>query len=246
MRPFFLAVLLLLTGAPAAAATPGQLSALDAQMAQRADPATARALDAALTQALQAAPQDYALLWRAARMKAWLADGAEGKAKQALGKEAWTLGDRAVAADPTRVEGHYWAAAGVGTYAQGLGVVSALGQGVEGKFNARLDKALAIDPDYERGSPRIAKGRYHYELPWPKRDLGASARLLREAAERHPENLRAHLYLAETLLKQDKPKEAQASIAKVLQGSVTYDPAEGRRIQALAAPVAAKIEKELK
>ena len=244
MRPIFLAVLLL-TGA-AGAATPEALASLDSQMARREDPATARALDAALTAALQAAPEDFELLWRAARMKAWLADGAQGKAKQELGKEAWALGDRAVKARPERVEGHYWAAAGVGTYAQGLGVVSALGPGVEGKFNARLDRALALDAHHARGGPLLAKGRYHFELPWPKRDLSASARLLRQAAERHPENLRAHLYLAETLLKQDKLQEAKASIDKVLQGSVTYDPAEGRRIQALAAPVAAQIEKELK
>jgi len=170
----------------------------------------------------------------------------DGRMKKVLGKQGWDVCERGVKLAPQRVECHYFAAGGIGTYSQGVGIMKALKDGLEGKFNERLDVAIKIDGFYERGSPLVAKGRYHYELPWPKRDLKESAKLYEKVIAKFPENLRAHYYLAETLLADDKAEKAKEAILKVKQGSVAYDPADGRRVQEWAKKVEADIEEELK
>ncbi|MGZ3458676.1 MAG: hypothetical protein ACXU86_09235 [Archangium sp.] len=246
MRSISLA-LILLVSLPALAATPAELSSWDALYDRRGDAAAVKQLDEALTRALQATPEDYEVLWRAARIRNWQADGAtDSKLKKTLGKQTWELGDRARKAAPERVEGQYFAALGIGAYSQAVGILTALGEGLEGKYNERLDAALKLDPMYERGGPLLAKGRYYYELPWPKRDLKKSASLFQKAIAKHPEQLRAWLYLAETLRADGEEKQAHEAILKVSQGSIGYDPAEGQRVQGWSKKVQADIEEALK
>lgn len=247
MRLILLA-LSLLVALPAPAATPEVLASLDALFARRAEAAAAvKEAEALLKKELQAAPDDYELIWRSARLSSWQADGAgDSRLKKVLGKQAWDTCERGVKLAPERVECQYFAAAGIGSYSQAVGIMKALQEGLEGKFNERLDAAIRINPGFERGGPWVVKGRYHYELPWPKRSLSESTKLLEKVVAKFPENLRAHYYLAETLLADDKPEKAREAILKVKQGSVEYDPAEGRLIQAWAKKVEAEIEEELK
>ncbi len=245
MRLILLALCVLLS-APALAAAPEILATLDGLSARRSEAAAIKEQEALLKKELEAAPDDYELLWRKARLLVWQADGAsDSRYKKAVGKQAWDVCERAVKLAPQRVECQYYAAGGIGTYSQGVGILKALKDGLESKFNERLDAAIKIDPHFEQGAPLLAKGRYHYELPWPKRDLGESAKLYQKVIAQFPENLRAHYYLAETLLADDKPEKAREAILKVKQGSVAYDPPEGRRIQEWAKKVEAKIAEEL-
>lgn len=237
----------LLWALPVEAAEPALLEQLDALFSRRDDAEAVRALETGLKDGLAAAPDDFDLAWRKARILQWQADGAtEKKLKMVLGKQTWEAGDKAAKLQPARVEGHYFAACGIGSYSQAVGIMKALSDGLEGKFNERLDTALKIDPTYESGGPWLVKGRYFYELPWPKRDLGKSAEYYQKAIARFPQSLRAHYYLAETLLKDGKAKDASAAIEKVKQGSTTYNPAEGQRVQQWAKKVDADIQEELK
>ncbi|MFY0578810.1 tetratricopeptide repeat protein [Cystobacter fuscus] len=245
MRSLALALVLLMA-LPGLAATPEELSAMDALYAKRADGAVVKQLGETLNKALQAAPEDFELLWRSARLLQWQADGAaDSKVKKSFGKQAWEMGDRARKAAPGRVEGHYFSAAGIGSYSQAVGILTALGEGLEGKYNERLDTAIKLDPQYDFGAPLLIKGRYYYELPWPKRDLKKSAALYQKVLAAHPGNLRAWMFLADTLLAQGEEKQAHEAILKVFQGSVAYDPAEGQRVQAQAKEVRARIEEKL-
>ena len=219
---------------------------LDALYAKRDTPAELKELKKATDEAVSQYPQDYGVLWRASRTYYWLADGATGDQKTNYGKQSWDLGERAVKLKPDAVEGNYYTAIGLGMYSQGVGILSALSQGLEGKFNDRLDVALKKDPAFDHAGPLIAKGRYYYELPWPKRDMRKSIATLIKATETDPKALRAWLYLAESQLKDDKVKAAQGSIQKVLEGSVDYNPPEGRRIKERAKPVKAEIDEKLK
>ncbi|RKG92132.1 hypothetical protein D7V88_07170 [Corallococcus terminator] len=242
-----LLALWVLAALPAQAAEPALLTQLDALFDKRNDAESVKALETGLRDALKAAPEDFDLVWRKARILQWQADGATSeKLKKVLGKQTWEEGDKAAKLQPSRVEGHYYAACGIGSYSQAVGIMKALGDGLEGKFNERLDTALKLDPGYDFGGPWLVKGRYFYELPWPKRDLKKSVSYYEKAIAKYPQSLRAYYYLAETLLKDGKAKEASAAIEKVKQGSTAYSLAEAQRVQQWAKKVDADIQEELK
>jgi hypothetical protein len=242
MRPILLALFVLLA-LPAQALTPEELSALDARYARRAEPAVVKQLVEELEAALAATPEDFELVWRLARVRHWQAEQTrDAKQKQLLGQQTWELGERARKLRPERVEGHFYAAVGIGSYSQAVGILKALTEGLEGKFNERLERALKLDPAYDRAGPLLAKGRYYYELPWPKRDLKKSASFFQQAAERYPEALRPRFYLAETLLADGEKTKANQLLLEVAQGGVAYDPAEGQLVQQWARRLQAKTE----
>lgn len=219
---------------------------IDSLWKKRDDPAVMKQIEAELAAAAKEAPDDYGVLWRQARFKQWIADGLpDGDLKKNLGKECWHIAEQAVSKNGNAVEGHYYAAVCIGNYSQAVGILTALGEGLEGKFNGQLDTAIRIDPNFEDGAPLIAKGRYYYELPWPKRDLGKSAEWYQKAIAAHPVNLRAHMYLAETWLHDGKSKQAKEEIAKAINGTIDYDPPEGARARAQAKSLQAK-ERDLR
>ena len=212
--------------------------------AQRDDSAR---FDGAYAAAVREHPDDYGVLWRAARYQYWLADGAsdDGLKKQ-RGKAAWDLGERAAKIRPLGVEGHYFSAIGLGAYAQAIGIFNALTQGLEGKFNGHVLASLKADEGFNVGGPHLAKGRALYEMPWPKRDLTGCISEMRRALALHPENLRAQLFLAECQLRDGQAKAAKDTTDQLLAQSVAYDPAEGRRVQQRARELMPKIAKELR
>ncbi len=224
--------LLLAIGAPPPAGD--VVAKVDALYRQR-DTATGLAqMEELLRDGIAASPDDYGLLWRMARLSWWKADDAPADRKRALGKEGRGFAERAIAVDQSAPEGHYYAAICIGAYSQGVGILRALAEGLESRFNDHLDRALRDAPDFDLGGASVAKGRYWYELPWPKRSLRKSADTLSQVVERHPENLRAWLYLAETQLADGDADAAAATVARLLRGDVGYDPPEGQRIQRLA------------
>ena len=77
------------------------------------------------------------MLWRAARLQVWLGDVTSDPAgKRRFGSAAAELARRAIALQPARVEGHYYAALGVGIYCQGVGVLKILREGRDREFTA--------------------------------------------------------------------------------------------------------------
>jgi len=226
--------------APAAAekrAPAALLAEIDAEYKTRDAPGAMAKMGARLEDAVKRWPGDYEVLWRLSRHFFWLSDDPDldKKEKSRLGKIGWEWGDKATAADPTRVEGWNYAAAGMGNYALGIGVISALRQGIEGKFKERLKKAGDIQHDFEHGAIHTAWGRFWYELPWPKYSAKRSRASLAEALRLNPDNVRAHVYLADLDEKEDEPAKARAELEKAVANPPDrYDPPEERRWQAVA------------
>jgi len=232
---------------PAAALADGpDLAKIDELFLKRADPAAAKEEDAVLAQALKAAPDDPQVLWRQARWNVWKADVLTGDAKKDVGKATWDLGDKIAKLDPKMVEGPFYGALGVGQYSEGAGIVNALMQGLESKFNDRLDKAIQMNASFDHGGPMLAKGRYYFSLPWPKRDLAKSAEWYNRCIAKAPESARCHLYLAETLLDDGKAKDAKVQLDAAMSASDAYDPPEVARVRVLAKKLQPKIEEKLK
>jgi tetratricopeptide (TPR) repeat protein len=248
MRSLPLAVCLL---SLAAFADPAEYAkTIDGLWATRDDAEAIKQTDAAISAGLKESPNDYDLLWRAARFRWFTADGVvesdRMKLKKQLGKEAWNYADRALKVKADGFEGHYYKALSIGAYSQSVGIMTALSEGLEGQFVENLDFAIKANEGYDRAGPLRAKGRYYWELPWPKRDLGKSKELLEKAIKLSPEHSRSWLFLAETLLKDGKAKEAKEALAKATGLSADFDPPEARRVQKWAKPVSDQIEKELK
>jgi tetratricopeptide (TPR) repeat protein len=203
-------------------------------------------LKSATQQALEAHGGEYEVLWRASRLEHWIADDLQGEAKKRHGQRGWELGEQAAKLKPSRPEGSYFGAIGLGAYSQAVGIVKAITAGLEGKYNKLLDTSIQLDPWFDNGGPLLAKGRYFHELPWPKRDLKKAAEHFRRVLEKKPNNLRARYYLADTLLRDGKAKEAAEVLAPVPGGDEAYDPAEAKRVKRWAKPLQAEIDKALK
>jgi hypothetical protein len=224
--------------APAARKAPEALLAeLDGSYKDRDAPGAVDAMGKKLDAAVKEWPEDYEVLWRMARHQFWISDDPDldKKEKSRIGKIGWEYGDRATAANPARVEGWHYAAAGAGNYSLGIGIFTALRQGLEGKFKERLSRAQAIDPGFENGAIQTAWGRFWYELPWPKYSAKRSRQALEEALRMNPDNVRARVYLADLEEKEDEPAKARAELEKAVANPPgRYDAPEERRWQAVA------------
>jgi tetratricopeptide (TPR) repeat protein len=216
---------------------PALLARVDAAWPERDQPGRLDAIRADLESAAKAAPDDYGVLWRRARLLFWMADDpAISKAeKSRLGKECWELADRATALRPDGVEGWFYASAGAGNYSLGIGILSALAQGLEGKYKERLSRAEALDPKFNDGAIPTSWGRFWYELPWPKYSFRKSEKAFQKALETNPKNVRALVYLAELYRKEDQDDDARKLLerAAALEPGA-YDAPEERRMQVRA------------
>jgi len=203
---------------------------------RRGDPAVLMRLEQVVDQHIADDADGFEINWRQASLIAWEADGEPDGSQQkaAKGKLAWEAGDRAIRANQADVRGHYYAGVGVGLYSEGVGVLTALSQGLEGKFRERLLAALRINKDYLDGAPQVVWGRYFYKLPWPKRDLDESIKVLRVAVRTHPNNWRAKLYLADSLILnqlEGQNEEAHQLVEQILASRGGRDPPEEARIR---------------
>jgi cytochrome c-type biogenesis protein CcmH/NrfG len=206
---------------------------LDKLYAHRDEPEAHRILESELEAALSKYPTDYDVLWRAARSKAWDASQAsDERHKKRLGRQGWDLARRGLERRPDGPEAHYWAAISIGTVMQATNRITLLMSGLLGEFETHVTRAVELDPWMNAGAPQVVLARLLYELPWPKRDLKRSAELLEHVVAKHPENLRAWLSLAETRKAQGRSEDARTALAKVRDGSIDWDPPQGRLVKA--------------
>ena len=213
-----LALLTVLVLADTPTSAPAWTTRADALWEKRDDPAAMKDLSALLKDEMTADPKSVEALVRKAMQQCWMADGMQdgSQLKASLGKNCWETADKAIALNPNEVRAQYWATVGIGLYSEGVGILTALGEGLEGKFKERGQAAMRIDPEYLMGSPAMLMGRFFYKLPWPKRDLDKSLQLIESTVKAHPENLLAHVYYAATLDAVDRKAEAKQHLDLVL------------------------------
>ena len=194
-------------------------------------------------------PDDYGLLWRAARFYFWASDDPSLPKEQRSrwGKDGWDIAERAIVGNPNDVAGYYWAALCMGNYVLGLGVVKALSLGMEAKFRDRLGRAAALNDAYQYGGVETAWGRFFDKLPWPKRDRKQGEEHLRRALMINPAALRARVYLAISYLDSNRAAEAKRLLDEVAAAPVgRYDAPEERRAKALGAGLMNEVYSKLK
>jgi len=125
----------------------------------------------------------------------------------------------------------------------GIGILTALRQGIEGKFRSMLDKAMALNPNLDHAGPPRAYGRFYFKLPWPKRDYTKAEQYLLDSKRRAPEKIRTYFYLAELYAADGRKDDAVAA----LKECVALDPrkedyADGTRYQRECKALLGKLE----
>ena len=148
LRASVVASVLVLFAAPgfaapvAAAADPfGQA---DAGYAKRFQAGENDKMIAMLDEALKADPKAYGALWRRARTEKFKGDRAEQPKKIEIYTRAKELAEQAVAADPSRWEGHYWLGVSLGKWGVANGILKSLSMAKP--MRNELEKAIELNP----------------------------------------------------------------------------------------------------
>ena len=228
---------------PAAAPAPAptlaaQLARIDELYRRRDERAAWGEQQQLVVSTLARAPNDYGVLWRAARLYYWLSDDplVTNEQRSKWGEQGWDLAEHAITLNPNDAAGHYWAAVCMGSYALGLGIMKALAKGMEGKFKDRLKRAGELNPAYQHGSIDVAWGRYYDKLPWPKRDRAKAQEIFGKVLAANPNNLRAKVYLAQSLAEDDRPADGKKLLDEVAAAQPgKYDAPDERRAKTLGA-----------
>lgn len=163
----FLASVLLLSfgsGYVLAAADPDSLiKEGDRLYANRANLANVTRSNELYEKALEIRPDYYEALWRLARGYKWVGDKAE-KDKLAIYEKSKEYAEKAVAANPKGVKGHYWLAVAIGKWGQTRGILQSLF--MVKPMKKALDDCLAIDPKYAPAH-HVLEELYRLVPGWP-------------------------------------------------------------------------------
>lgn len=189
-----------------------------------------------LEAARDANPDDYEVRWQLARFYYWKANTKSGARQAELGKKAWDEAEAAKKLEPGKVEGWYWAAASIGAYSQGAGIMNAVQEGLADEFKKNANKAIAIDGAHDHGGPYRALGRFYTNLPWPLQDLEAAEKNLKKALDADDDFAINLYYLADVYKEdgdEDKAKE-YATKAAAQDPASSGDPPSTRKHVKLA------------
>jgi tetratricopeptide (TPR) repeat protein len=172
---------------------------------------------AAARRAVELAPQDPGVLWRAARAAYLVADSVTEKAEiERWADEGARLAERAILLDGRSAEAHYYLATNLGlvAYVRQMSALSLVNRIAEA---AR--RAADLAPDFDRGGPlRLLGLLYAKAPPWPTSigDVEEGIRWLRQAVQRFPDEPLNRLFLAEALLAEKQYDAAEAELKLVL------------------------------
>lgn len=193
----------------------------DALYKQREDIATAQRAEQIWADRLAKDAKDFDSAWKVARARYWLGTHADEKNRKGYLEAGIAAGRAAIAAAPTKPEGHFWVAANMGALAESFG----LRQGLKyrGDIKDELETVLRLDPAYQQGSADRALGRWYFKVPGL---FGGSDKKseehLRKSLTYNPNSSASLLFLAETLIALGKKDEARATLQKLL--AVPVDP----------------------
>src|SRR5579862_4144104 len=134
----------------AAASVAPQSQSPDALYADRANLASARRAAELWTGATAANPRDFDAVWKLARTDYWLGGHTPESEQRAFYEKGVEAGQRAVALDPNRPEGHFWTAANMGALAESYGVRAGLKY--RKPIKEDLEFVLRTSPAFEQGS----------------------------------------------------------------------------------------------
>ena len=169
---------------------------------------------AVIERALTTDGNNYQWLWRAARAYYYVGDGSAKNEKNSYFQKGIDAGQRAVAALPNAVEGHFWLAANYGGASEQVGALKAL-QTVK-KIRAEMETVLRLNDRYNDGGAYLALGEMDRQLP---RIVGGNLKRaitrLEQGIKIAPQNLELKIALAEAYKEDGRKEDARRQLQEV-------------------------------
>lgn len=187
-------------------------------------------------QALKNDPDNFDFNWKCARACRHYGDLAQKTEAEGwkdicaqYGKKGMEYASKAIELEPDKANGYYYYGLCAGTYSDGVGLFTALKEGLKNKTQDNLEKAYEINKNFEHGGPIVAIGRFWQMVPWPYNDKDKAMEYYREFQKteyfKTETGVSARIYMAELLMDKrgKEPKEeAQKLLAEAI--SITDKP----------------------
>ncbi|MGH9430054.1 MAG: tetratricopeptide repeat protein [Terriglobia bacterium] len=159
--------------------------------------------------------RNYDAWWRVSKFYNYLGRFSKGDEQRRLFQQAVAAGEKAVALQANRVEGHFWLGASYGLLAESSNFLEGLR--MVDKIRTQMEAAARIDPNFEEAAALVALGRMDYRLPFFKGgDKQRSVQLLEESLRRSPDNSLAMLYLVDSYRAVGRLNEAHNLLERIL------------------------------
>ena len=211
--------------AQAPSSSPDTMAEADALFSYGEATARDRQALSLIAQALERRPDEYQLLWRAARVYYHVGDDAAAEEKRDYFERGIATGQRAVALQPTGVEGHFWLGANYGGLSEIRGIVQAI-QMIK-QVRAEMETALRLQASYENGGAYLALGQLDRQLP---RLFGGNITraiaYLEQGLRVAPQNMSMRLALAQAYRDAGRREDGQRQLLEIL--SMPVLPARAR------------------
>jgi len=176
-------------------------------------------------------PDNFEATWRCA--KAYREYGYKAKQKKIdgwedicaeYGKTGMKYAQKASKLKPDEPHGYFFYGLNVGVYSDGVGIFTALREGLKDKTQKNLEKAYEIDKTFDRGGPMLSLGRFWQKVPWPYHDEDKAMEYYRELqnSEYFGKHVESYIYLAELLMDKwgKEPKqEARSLLNKAIEST---------------------------
>ncbi len=197
-------------------ARPDAIAEVDRLFGYGADVVRERQVLGIIEPSLNADPNNYQLLWRAARSYYFVGNLTTDNTKTRYYEQGIAVGQRAVAAKADGVEGHFWLGATYGAYAREKGAFKALS--TVGKVRSEMETVIRLNPRYEDARGYLALGELDRQLP---RLLGGSdkraVQYLEDGLRIAPNNLEIKFALAQAYKDTGRKDDARKQLQELLQ-----------------------------
>ena len=159
--------------------------------------------------------QSYDAYWRLAKFYYQYGERAPKNKRKEIFFKAVNYGRRALLYNNNRVEGHFWLGVAYGKYGEAKGIFKSLS--LVKPIKKEMRKVIELNENYECGGAYRVLGRLYFKVPGL---MGGSKKksleyLLKEK-QMCPSNILGRYYLADTLRKTGKKKEAIAELEYIL------------------------------
>lgn len=190
--------------------------------AGRVSPANAQVAAAMWQERLVRDAGDFEAAWRLGRAGYWLGEHLPTQsARLAAFETGMDAARKAIAAQPARPEGYFWLAANMGGMAELKGIRAGLKY--RSPIRQNIEKVLALDPAFQKGSGDRALGRWYFKVPGL---FGGSNKKseehLRRSLTYHPQSIASRFFLAETYEDMGRKSDAIRMLQEV--AALAIDP----------------------